>query len=198
MMDYEAHDQAVISGLEQDLAAARAEIERLTKERDEALSQIEGYKEWGEDVKRLTRQLDVEMHGDGAAKQASLCDLIGAGKDLKDRAEKADAERDLSKKLLRSCIKGNTTLREKAQKTIAERDESRAQVATAYASGWKDGNHPDADQMPADAKSALEAYGREKEREGMKRAAEVCGIVGAGASWIDCRDAILAEMEALK
>ena len=48
------------------------------------------------------------------------------------------------------------------------------------------------------AKSALEAYGREKVREGMKRAAEVCGIVGAGASWIDCRDAILADMENLK
>lgn len=38
---------------------------------------VKDYEEWGEDVKRLTRQLDVEMHGDGAAKQASLCDLIG-------------------------------------------------------------------------------------------------------------------------
>ena len=54
-------------------------------------SEVDGYMEWAQDVKRLTRQLDIEMHGDGAAQQASLCDLIGAGKDMRDRAEKAEA-----------------------------------------------------------------------------------------------------------
>lgn len=53
------------------------EIKRLREE-------VAGYREWGEDVKRLTRQLDVEMHGEeGAAKQASLCDLIGCATELR-------------------------------------------------------------------------------------------------------------------
>lgn len=38
---------------------------------------VAAYEEWANDVCRLTRELDVEMNGDGAATQASLCDLIG-------------------------------------------------------------------------------------------------------------------------
>lgn len=35
------------------------------------------YEEWGEDVKRLTRELDVALNGEeNAAKQASLCDVV--------------------------------------------------------------------------------------------------------------------------
>lgn len=52
------------------------------------------YKEWATDVKRFTRQIDVEMRGGGAAIQASLCDLVGAGLALRARAERAEAERD--------------------------------------------------------------------------------------------------------
>jgi hypothetical protein len=41
-------------------------------------SQLEGYKEWAEDYKRLVKDIDVSINGeDGAAKQASLCDLVG-------------------------------------------------------------------------------------------------------------------------
>lgn len=65
----------------------------LQKQRDEARAELDGYRQWGKDVKRLTRQLDVEMHSEeAAAKQASLCDLIGDGKRLRDRAEQAEAE----------------------------------------------------------------------------------------------------------
>lgn len=40
-----------------------------------------------EDRKRLTRELDVAMHGEeGAAKQASLCDLIPLARKLRERA----------------------------------------------------------------------------------------------------------------
>lgn len=112
MMDYEAHDQAVISGLEQDLAAARAEIERLTKERDEAL----------------------------------------------------------------------------------------AQVAMAYAQGWRDGNHPDAREMPANPRAAIEAYGREKVEQALD-AANIYMIaqydIAALGHPLD-RQRILAGMEKLK
>jgi hypothetical protein len=51
---------------------------------------IADYESAGADVRRLTRQLDVEMHGEGAAPQASLCDLMGSGKKLRDRAELAE------------------------------------------------------------------------------------------------------------
>jgi DNA repair exonuclease SbcCD ATPase subunit len=70
------------------LRALVARVEALT-------SEVEGYKQWGDDVKRLTRQLDVEMHGEEmAAQQASLCDLIGSGKALRDRVEALTKERD--------------------------------------------------------------------------------------------------------
>ncbi len=43
-----------------------------------------------DDVQRLTRELDVAMHGEeGAAKQASLCDLVGPAARLKQRVETA-------------------------------------------------------------------------------------------------------------
>lgn len=64
----------------------------LARELAEVKAERDGYREWGADVKRLTRELDVEMHGEeNAAQQASLCDLIGAGKELRERAEKAEA-----------------------------------------------------------------------------------------------------------
>ena len=37
---------------------------------------IEDYKVALDDVKRLTRELDVALNGDGAAQQASLCDIV--------------------------------------------------------------------------------------------------------------------------
>ena len=37
---------------------------------------IADYEEVNEDKKRLVRELDVLLNGDGAAKQASLCDIV--------------------------------------------------------------------------------------------------------------------------
>lgn len=43
------------------------------------------HEEAAADTRRLTRELDVAMHGEaGAAEQASLCDLIPAAKHLRD------------------------------------------------------------------------------------------------------------------
>ena len=142
------------------------------------------------------------------------------------RAEKAEAERDSFQAMFRSCLKGNDALREKAQKANTERDEARAQVAMAYEAASKaaikEANNWNPNNMagvcgfqcgytivreiraltPTDAKAALEAYGREKMREGMQRAAEI-----ARNCWNDpqCEcdaeyipNAILAEMETLK
>lgn len=50
-----------------------ADHEKALAEKDK---RIEDYKEMFEDHKRLVRELDIAVYGDGAAKQASLCDLI--------------------------------------------------------------------------------------------------------------------------
>lgn len=108
-----------------------------------------------------------------------------------------------------------TSLCDKAE---AERDEARAQVAAAYeaaakylqsaADDWRSTyNELPAKKIedeipgvleltPADAKSALEAYGRKKVREGMRMAADLFPTGSRDGATI--RDAILAEMEALK
>lgn len=49
------------------------------------------YEEVLADHRRLVRELDVALYGDGAAKQASLCDLVGAAsKDVRGRAGQID------------------------------------------------------------------------------------------------------------
>lgn len=71
------------------------ELERLTQE-------VQDLKEVIEDTQRLTRDLDVAMHGEeGAAKQASLCDLIVPAERMRAevqalRAEKEALEKDIS------------------------------------------------------------------------------------------------------
>lgn len=52
-------------------AALRARINDLD-------DQIASYEQWASDVNNLTRQLDVELNGENAARQASLCDLVGS------------------------------------------------------------------------------------------------------------------------
>lgn len=50
---------------------------------------VEGYEGVLEDKVRLTRELDVAMHGEeGAAKQASLCDLIEPAKRMRETIER--------------------------------------------------------------------------------------------------------------
>jgi hypothetical protein len=77
-----------------DIFDALSSLRAVIAERDEL-------KEVLDDKRRLTRELDVAMHGEeGAAKQASLCDLIRpAGRLRADLASaiaaKEEAERDL-------------------------------------------------------------------------------------------------------
>lgn len=73
--------------------ALLAELKSLRAERDDLLEVLA-------DKRRLTRELDVALSGEeGAAKQASLCDLIGVAKSL--RAER-DTIRD---KAIDECVK---------------------------------------------------------------------------------------------
>lgn len=51
------------------LQAAADEIDRLRAE-------LGDYREMVAEWRDLTRRLDVALNGDGAAKQASLCDLV--------------------------------------------------------------------------------------------------------------------------
>ena len=62
----------------------------------ERVAQLEGlcadYEQALTDKRRLTREIDVAMHGvDGAAKQASLCDLIEPAKRLRSERDAAEA-----------------------------------------------------------------------------------------------------------
>ena len=54
---------------------------------DEDLEALLADSEALEDTQRLTRELDVAMHGEDAAKQASLCDLIPLAKRLRSNFE---------------------------------------------------------------------------------------------------------------
>lgn len=64
------------------------EVQRLTEE-------LDGHREAQESRKALIRELDVILSGpEGAAKQASLCDLIGPAKELRaELARRSDAGR---------------------------------------------------------------------------------------------------------
>jgi hypothetical protein len=161
-----------------DLAAARAEIERLTEE-----------------LEHMTAVKDIHQR---------------KRHDYFERAEKAEAERD------------------EARAQVAMAYEVAAKVAIEEANDWNPHDpagicgfkcgHAIVRKIraltPAHAKAALEAYGREKVREGMKRAAEIIrgccpecqgtGLRDSGGvqPWgepifvtCDCADAILAEME---
>lgn len=64
-----------------------SQLATVTAERDEARADLVGQ---AAEKRRLAREIDVAMHGEeGAAKQASLCDLIGPAADL--RAERGAA-----------------------------------------------------------------------------------------------------------
>lgn len=65
---------------------------------------IADYEEVLADKRRLTRDLDLAMHGeDGAAKQASLCDLIEPARRLRDRATATEAANARLREVLRLC-----------------------------------------------------------------------------------------------
>lgn len=68
--------------------ALDAALKAAEKERDDI-------KEVLQDKRRLTRELDVAMHGDDAAEQASLVDLIGPAEDL--RKSLAAAQRTIAR-----------------------------------------------------------------------------------------------------
>jgi len=76
----QACDRAVdmLTTLTTQLAERDAELARATAERDD-------YRDAYEDTKRLARMIDIAMHGEeGAAQQASLCDLVGPAEELSD------------------------------------------------------------------------------------------------------------------
>jgi len=83
---------------QQDLSAATAEVAQMRETIDRltgALKSVENgltiadYEEVLQSHRKNVRALDVAMHGEeGAAKQASLCDLIGPARDIRAQAAK--------------------------------------------------------------------------------------------------------------
>lgn len=130
-----------------ELKAARAEIERLTM----ALAEVEALEmQHGAVIERLTKERDHDALTREGILQKRINDLLA-------RAEKAEAERDIHKKLLRSCLKGNNSLREKAQNYKSERDNAYSLLADAYGAGTGD--------------SVIEAHLADAERDMRQRAA---------------------------
>jgi len=150
------------------------------------------------------------------------------------RYDEAQAEIERLTKTVENCRHDFRIALKRAEKAEAERDEARAQVAMAYEAAAKTcslaatsylGKGADTDLgsrsraicdvacriralIPDDAKAALEAYGREKVREGMRRAS-VIGNDLPDAIWdqpwseyeygiANLQSAILDEMEKLK
>lgn len=71
--------------LKDTLSSAANVIENL---RDQIRDQMKDYDEYAEERRQLIRQLDVAMHGEeGAAKQASLCDLIPLAEQMRHELE---------------------------------------------------------------------------------------------------------------
>lgn len=141
-----------------DLAAAHAEIERLTKERD----------------------YYAGLYQDGCNTYSEMHVAI----------EKTEAELAQATATVELVNSNNLTLaaeltgwKQAARQMEAERDEALAQVAMAYEESANEAKSccHEGDYVanairaltPTDAKSALEAYGRKKVREGMRRAADV-------------------------
>lgn len=178
--------------------------------------------------KHLSEGGGGHMEPDDQGDWVRYSDLAAARAEI----ERLTAERNETAMLLSLHMK-------RAEKAEAERDEARAQVAAAHEAAAKTcslaatsylGKGADTDLgsrsraicdvacriralTPADAQAAIEAYGREKVREGMRRAADVLaqefnirdiqikGVTVQGCeiappSW--CRNAILDEMEKLK
>ena len=52
---------------------------------------LDGFREAQEDKRRLAREIDVAMHGAGAAQQASLCDLVHPARELAEALAAAGA-----------------------------------------------------------------------------------------------------------
>jgi len=50
---------------------------------EEAISLIQDYEDVLADKRRLTKEIDVALNGDGAAEQASLCDIVAQVKAIK-------------------------------------------------------------------------------------------------------------------
>ena len=167
---------------ESDLAAAYDKIEWLTKERAHIIAERD--KTFALMLERAEKaEVDAEFFKSEVKLRNRIPSTNDTAADLLRRAEKAEAERDSFQAMFRSCLKGNDALREKAQKANTERDEARAQMSMVYEVAAQTSKGEGESEFfnpvqairaltPADAKSALEAYGREREREGMRMAAD--------------------------
>lgn len=155
-----------------DLAAARSEIERL---KDKCSQYIEKAYDKTIEVNNLKAEIE-RLKTDNENLTASLA------------GEVTESER------LRAELAG---YKYAAQQLEAERDLARAWVAKAFRMAMNETAKGPGfidrirELTPADARAALEAYGREKMREGMKRAAELVSHSAYGTAYW----AILAEME---
>jgi len=72
-----------------------AVLEELADEVERLMNLVTGYEEAQASSRKLTREIDVALHGeDGAAKQASLCDLVHPAAALRAEAANSAAQRD--------------------------------------------------------------------------------------------------------
>ena len=107
--------------VEQCLAQQARMHRALVKAQNEAL----------EDGRRLTREMDIALHGDGAAQQASLCDLVEPARQLRAELAKWKTEAGVQNVGLTMANKDCDTLEAELAKAKAEIERLRAVVAKA-------------------------------------------------------------------
>ncbi len=66
-------------------------VKRLLAEKDEWRDKYAHAMDAIDDSRRLTRELDLALNGDGAAQQASLCDVVSQVKDARWKLVRAEA-----------------------------------------------------------------------------------------------------------
>ncbi len=111
------------------IGKAEAMIADLQAEREVLRGMVADLDQVLEDKRRLVRELDVALSGeDGAAEQASLCDLIGPAKKLRERVHELEAEinHPVSREQLTGLLDSAVLGRKEAER---ERDELRRVLA---------------------------------------------------------------------
>lgn len=172
---------------------AHAEIERLTKERDEA-------REWGGQARiRENRAEDARIKAEDErdALQAALKDEMREHQDTVRLVDKAEAERSA---IAVAAFKAAADVLDTHGDSAASEALGQRLCCNGYMCGCQGATVGDYLQhlirslTTADAQAALEAYGRKKVREGMKMAADLIDQNFDRNGW-RAHKAILAAME---
>lgn len=181
--------------------------------------EIEGYKEMHEDHKSLVRDIDFILEGKGAAKQASLCDLVGPIQVLKDYRdaykemagkqilllESANKEigelKEENKHLIianRTAIEVGSDMLAAANKEI-ERLKEEARIAKANESSYKEWLEKNKEEAKDIGQSALDMINAMKDYDKLyHKGGNLSPLLQQGEVVKKCKEAFMAILNKYK